>query len=236
MASKGEGSDSQQQGAQPQGFAKRIFKEQQANPGSSRKQDKKPGVAQVPSTVLTVEYVDGTEGMESALRAMEERLRKLDELTNGMQETVSGLVNAVNQQAKEIGQFIRSINRRVDRVYREVSHALAGAVPVAGPAPAEQETFEMPKEHAEDPDHQKAWRTARVMAADLEEYYGDMVREGALYENFFELLEEPIAEARRTFQQRVPRKVVEQFDYLELALKELLARKKKQLAKEPDSQ
>ena len=45
---------------------------------SSRK--KRSEVAQVPSTVLTVEYVDGSEGMDAALKAIEQRLARLEQL------------------------------------------------------------------------------------------------------------------------------------------------------------
>ena len=186
--------------------------------------------------MLTVEYVDGSEGMESAIRATDERLRKLEQLTGTLQENVAGLVTAVNQQVKEIGQFIQSINRRVDRLYREISKAAGPRVPQAASAPGAQERVEVPPQYAQDPEHQKAWLLARVMVGDLEEYYGDMVTEGALYGNLAELLKEPIQEARKTYVERAPRKAVEQFDYFDLALKELVARRKKQLDEELDSQ
>ena len=74
------------------------------------------------------------------------------------------------------------------------------------------------------------------MASDLEAYHCDSVREGVLYGNLLELLKDSIAEARRTYEQRVPARVAEGFDYLTLALEELTARKKKEMADEAASE
>ena len=88
------------------------------------------------------------------------------------------------------------------------------------------------REHAEDAAHQQAWRIARVMASDLDAYYPEMVREGVVYGNFLELLKDPIEQARRTYQQRVPEELADAVDYLALALNELIATKRRELAEE----
>jgi hypothetical protein len=92
----------------------------------------------------------------------------------------------------------------------------------AGPAP----------EVADDPDHQNAWRIARVLAADLEAYHEEAVREGVLYGTFYSVLREPIDKARQTYEQRVSQDIVEDYDYFSKALDELIARKRVELEEE----
>jgi len=231
VSGKDEGPVAETGGRSP-GFLKQILRHDGSSAETSRKQEKGGNVAHVPSTVLTVEYVDGSEGMEATLRALDERLKKLEKLSGEMQQTTTQLVAVVNQQARELAQFIESLNRRVDKVYREVCrHGPPGGAAVEAAAEPER-NFEVPAQFAANPEHQKAWRVARVMAGDLEAYHGDTVKEGVLYDSFYELLKDPIAEARRTYDERVPQAVSGKFDYLDLALKELIARKKKELAAE----
>jgi hypothetical protein len=191
---------------------------------------KRSDVAHVPSTVLTVEYVDGSEGMDASLKVIEQRLARLEKLITEVHETSSQLVTAVNQQAKDVGALIESLNRRVDRVFRAVSTGVVKATPGAPAPEVPEEQFDIPAQFAGDQEHQEAWRVAQVMASDLEAYYGDKVAEGVLYQNFFELLEGPINEARRTYEERVSEKVRGEFDYFTLALKKLVARKSRELA------
>ena len=200
---------------------------------SSRK--KRSDVAQVPSSVLTVEYVDGSEGMDAALKTIEQRLASLEQLAREMQETVSQLVTAVNKQEKETEQTMESLGRRVDRVFRQ----MAGGATVVGARPddiatlgMEEESLQFPPQFTGDEDHQKAWQIAQVMTADLEAYYEDQIREGVLYDNLTEVLANPIGEARRTYQERAAKAVQEEFDYFELALQRLIARKKQELTSE----
>jgi septal ring factor EnvC (AmiA/AmiB activator) len=176
-----------------------------------------------------VEYVDAGESMDAALRALEERLGKLETHLKEIQDTTSQLVSVVNRQAKEIEQFIDSINRRVDRVYRVVSAGGALAPQAAG---EEQQSFEIPPQYAQDAGHQQAWRIARVIAADLDAYYGDKVREGVLYGNLADLLKDALEQARTTYEERVPAKVTADLDYFDLAIKELVARKRRQIQQE----
>ena len=85
---------------------------------------------------------------------------------------------------------------------------------------------------ADDPDHQNAWRIARVLAADLEGYHEDDVREGVLYGTFYSVLREPIEKARKTYEQRVAKEIVEGYDYFSKALDELIVRKRMELEEE----
>lgn len=230
-------------------FVKKIFAkkngEAAGNPAALRSGQ---GMAQVPATVLTVEYVDDSEGMDAAVKEMGENLRRLAELLGAVQETQSRLVGAVNQQAKDIGRIVESLGRRIDRIYRRVvdSEAQAGTAAQAlkeepaaqaapeAPAPA---AFQGPvgglsPEVADDPDHQNAWRIARVLAADLEAYHEDAVREGVLYGTFYNVLREPVEKARKTYEQRVSSEIVEGYDYFSKALDELIVRKRMELEDE----
>ena len=212
---------------------KHILASDQEGAGDSAKETKRSDLAQLPSTVLTVEYVDGSDGIDAALLALHERLGKLGALAGELQDSTAELVSVINQQTKEIGQFIESVNGRLDRLYKELSET-AGAAESGGPGSAQAalKTFDVPEQFAADPAHQKAWRTACVLTADLEAYYGDRVKESVLYDNFEELLKEPIAKARQTYEERVPATVISEFDYFELALEELVARKRLELAQE----
>jgi TolA-binding protein len=215
--------------------------------------DRQEGVAHIPATVLTVEYVDDSKSMDAALKELNERLSKMEERVSALQERQGALVTAVNQQAKDIGRFLQSLSRRVDRVYRtmvDAEGANAGGATAteetpAAPAPEAATEGEQPAESApepqeetpppaekpegEDEEHKKAWRTARVLAADLEAYHEDAVKEGVLYGTFFKLLHEPIEKARKTYEQRVPDDIVENYDYFSKALDELIARKRMDL-------
>ena len=85
---------------------------------------------------------------------------------------------------------------------------------------------------AEDRDHQNAWRIARVLAADLEAYHEDAVKEGVLYGTFYKLLREPIEKARATYEQRATPNIVENYDYFARAIDELIVRKRMELEQE----
>jgi len=100
---------------------------------------------------------------------------------------------------------------------------------------AAQDELDVPQQYAADQDHQKAWQLAQVVAADLEAYYEDQVREGALQDDFFQVLKDPINEARKSYEQGVGKRVLQEFDYFTLALKRLVARKRRQLAEEQPS-
>jgi hypothetical protein len=197
-----------------------------------------------------VEYVDDSEGMDAALKELNERLAKMEERLNTLQERQGALVSAVNQQAKDIARYLESLGRRVDRIYQSMVEG--GAPPVkAAEEPQEVEEAALPTAEAEpepeepeeaeeaptagaarpkeDEEHKKAWRVARVLAADLEAYHEDAVKEGVLYGTFFKLLHEPIEKARMTYEQRVSQEIVENYDYFSKALDELIARKRMEL-------
>jgi len=178
--------------------------------------------------------------MDAALRSVEARMARLEEQLAAMQQTQSQLISAVNQQAKDIGRFVESISRRVDKLYRritggEISQHGASEPPAqesSGSFDPSSTSTALAPEHASDPEHQNAWRIARVLALDLEAYHEDAVREGVLYGTFYKLLREPIEKARATYEQRVPAEIVENYDYFSKAIDELIARKRMELEQE----
>jgi hypothetical protein len=228
------------------GLVKKLFakKAEAANERRAPEQ----GVAHIPATVLTVEYVDDSEGMDAALRSMDERLARVGQQVGAMQETQTQLVAAVNQQARDIAKYIESIGRRVDRLYRRATGAEPAAARRVDLSAMEDEIEDAAEfldepaaltgsagvapEVADDPDHQNAWRIARVLAADLEAYHEDAVKEGVLYGSFYKLLKDPIEKARQTYQQRVSQELVQNYDYFSKALDELIARKRMELENE----
>ncbi|MFW6188879.1 MAG: hypothetical protein ACOC7T_00465 [Planctomycetota bacterium] len=218
------------------GLVKKLFSRKK---GGAEPEAPEEGTAHIPSTVLTVEYVDESEGMDASLREMEERLRQMQETVSNMQETQSQLIAAVNQQAKDIGRFIESVGRRIDKLYRRVSGGRApqpGEPPESPPRDLDGEEIGVETgpapEVADDPEHQNAWRIARVLAADLEAYHEESVKEGVLYGTFHKLLREPLEQARETYEQRVDAEIVENYDYFSKALDELIARKRMELEEE----
>ncbi len=227
------------------GLVKKLFSKKGDTEDSRGQRVPSEGVAHIPSTVLTVEYLDESEGMDAALRDVQERMRRVEEIAANMQETQSQLIAAVNQQAKDIGRFVESIGRRIDRLYRrltggEISNAgpKAATVNVAGESSVgvagetEGPVGGLAPDVAEDRDHQNAWRIARVLAADLEAYHEDAVKEGVLYGTFYKLLRDPIEKARATYEQRVTPEIVQNYDYFARAIDELIVRKRMELEQE----
>jgi len=229
------------------GLVRRFFQKKAGSTQNKGEQVQKQGVAHVPATLLTVEYVDDSDGMDTALRSMEERLRKMEEQLNSMQHTQAQLIGAINQQAKDIGKCVEAIGRRIDRLYRRVTGGEAtqyrsGGAPTAADAQQQNDANKMAAmgadmsapeglapELADDPDHQNAWRIARVLAADLEAYHEGDVKEGVLYGTFYKLLRKPIEKARKTYEERVSAHIVENYDYFSKALDELIVRKRIEL-------
>jgi hypothetical protein len=236
-------------------FVKKLFNKGEGETVEGQPVKPERGIAQIPSTVLTVEYIDDSEGMDAALSELSDRLRRVEEQAVALQQTQGRLVAAVNQQAKDIGRILESLSRRIDRLYKRVSGdgAVAASEP-SGPAPvsqkpaSEESTDEVTEvtegissrgsvaglapEVADNPEHQNAWRVARVLAADLEGYHEETVREGVLYGTFYSVLREPIEKARETYEQRVSREIAEEYDYFSKALEELVVRKRMELEEE----
>ena len=237
MSSGQQKDDSRQQpGSGKEHFAKKPFVKGQGAVG--QEEGAKRGRAHIPSTVMTVEYIDDSEGMDAALRALEERMGKLETLLSSLQETYREMVSAINQQTKEIQEFVVSVSRRVDRLYRTVSGVSPGPEPkepVEPQTPSPDVEEGLPQQFADDADHQEAWRIAKVLASDLEAYYPEKVREGALYGNFLELLDEQIEGARKTYEQRAPERVIQEYDHFSQAIEALLARKKRELETDASS-
>jgi uncharacterized coiled-coil protein SlyX len=224
------------------GLMKKLFSRRAE--GQPEEPPPQEGTAHIPATLLTVEYVDESEGMDAALRNMEQRLQRLEETMSQMQETQSQLITAVNQQAQDIGRMVDSVRRRIDKMYRRLTGGEISYHGAAGPETPEEQPEEsqstmldlgsptLAPEVADDPDHQNAWRIARVLAADLEAYHEDDVREGVLYGTFHKLLREPLEKARATYEERVDEEIVENYDYFSKALDELIVRKRMELEEE----
>ena len=212
------------------------------------------GIAHVPATVLTVEYVDDNDAMDAALLALEQRMQKIEVRINDLQDKQARVIGAVNQQAKDVGHYLESVGRRIDQIFKHIMSDEIGAEPGNGvevtvePIPeASGETVMIDMELepvepepaaasvalsptvADDEEHRNAWRIARVLAADLEAYHEDTVREGVIYGTFYKLLRGPIDKARETYEQRVSEEIVENFDYFSKAIDELIARKRMEL-------
>jgi hypothetical protein len=196
--------------------------------------------AQIPSTVLTVEYVDDAEGMEAALGEIAQALETLQKTTKQVQGFTSRLARAVDQQNRRTNEAIESLRRRMDKLYRHVERIgmeTQTSSPAVPPMPEEEPAepsneFGVPARYADDEAHQRAWQVARVMVGDLEAYHPEDVREGVTYGNLRDVLEEEIEEARQTYQERTPEGVRQEFDYFEMALEELVARKTEELEEE----
>ncbi len=244
-APESEGAEEESSGG---GLVKKLFA-RKADQAEAKRKAPEQGVAHIPATVLTVEYVDDSEGMDAALRQMAELLDSMQEKVSAMQETQTQLIAAVNQQARDIAKYVESIGRRVDRVYRKVG-AGEGSITKSESMPPLEEMEEpvqlepegslaasggLSPEVADDPEHQNAWRIARVLAADLEAYHEEAVKEGVLYGSFYKLLKEPIEKARATYQQRVSEDLVSNYDYFSKALDELIARKRMELEREGEA-
>jgi hypothetical protein len=237
-------------------FVKKLFNKKEGETVEGQPVKPERGIAQIPSTVLTVEYIDDSEGMDAALTELSERLRRVEEQAVALQQTQGRLVAAVNQQAKDIGRILESLSRRIDRLYRRVGGGGSTTATPASPAASRQapqpttdestdevtEVTEGMSAHgsvaglapdvADNPEHQNAWRVARVLAADLEGYHEEAVREGVLYGTFYSVLREPIEKARQTYEERVSREIVEECDYFSRALDELVIRKRMELEEE----
>ncbi len=219
---------------------KKLFNKKAGEDGGAQGPPPEQGIAQVPATVLTVEYVDDGEGMDAALREMNERIGRMEEQVAAVLETQGRLVSAVNQQAKDIGKLVESLSRRIDRLYKQVTSGVGVSVAGAGEASeldagalaSAASAAALSPEVADDPDHQNAWRIARVLAADLEAYHEEAVKEGVLYGTFYSVLREPIEKARQTYEERVARTIVDGYDYFSRALDELIARKRVELDEE----
>jgi hypothetical protein len=85
------------------------------------------GIAHVPATVLTVEYVNDNDAMNTALKALEQRMQKLEVRINDLQDKQARVIGAVNQQAKDMGHYLESVGRRIDLIFKRVMNANLGS-------------------------------------------------------------------------------------------------------------
>jgi len=81
----------------------------------------------------------------------------------------------------------------------------------------------------DNPEHQKAARLARTIAADIALYNPDLVERGVREGNFFKLLAKDIEDGRKHFENKVGPEIMAVSDYYQLALEDLIAKKRKKL-------
>jgi len=208
---------------------KRAFRRRNNDEGQDAQQPK-TGKAHIPSTVMTVEYLDDSEGVDDAIQSLSNRMSKIEERLQNLEQAHTEMVSVINRQAKEIRDLAEALTRRMDHLYQAVSVEDLD-VEDAGES-LEEGPRGLPDELADDEYHQQAFRVARVLVADLEAYYPSKVREGALYGNIEDVLSEELAEVRETYEERVPEKVRDEFDHLSAALKGLTSRVKQELDEE----
>lgn len=203
-------------------------------------QDKKKK-AHIPSTVMTVEYLDDSKGVDEAIKSVAQRLSKVEERLQNLEQAHTEMVAVINRQAKEIRDLATALTRRMDHLYRAVSAGgqefdLAAEEEVDISAELDEVPQGLPDEFSDDEHHQQAFRVARVLMADLEAYYPNKVREGVLYGNLQEVLTEELEEARNTYEERVPERVREEFDHFAAALKGLIIRRKREIDEEEEAE
>jgi hypothetical protein len=226
-------------------FIGRLFarkeRETPSDEGTPREMPKKesPGVAHVPTAVLSVQYIDDGPAMDAAIKELEKKLAQMEKMLNAIQETTRSLATGFNRQNRDVIQMVESVTRRLDILYRRFG---AGADVTQTPTPPPQaeprikpavepmeEIPPVPEKFVKDPEHKRAQRIAKVMASDLEAYNESKVKEGILYGNFHELLASQIKDAQDTYEERVPERVRSEYDYFTVAINELIQRKKEDL-------
>jgi hypothetical protein len=85
----------------------------------------------------------------------------------------------------------------------------------------------------DNPAHQKAARLARTIAADIALYNPELVEKGVREGNFFKLLAKDIEDGRKHYESKVGPEIMALSDYFQLALEDLIAKKKKKLGLNP---
>jgi len=183
---------------------------------------------------MPVEYVDATSAMVAALAALEERVSWAEEMVSAVERSQARIASAARKRAEELRAFVSALDRRIDRIHEPVVGVMAAAEEaMISPGPSDTEKLQegIPARFAGDPDHQSAWRMARMLIAGLEASHSDRIKEGILQGSFRELLGEQLAETRRNYEREVPERIREQFDYYSAALDALIARRMAELAR-----
>jgi hypothetical protein len=104
--------------------------------------------------------------------------------------------------------------------------AETSAEPALTPTPAE--TSIAANFDPNDPRHVNAARVARVMVADLHLYHKEAVELGIRQGDFFERNKEALGDIRATYESRITADVRAESDHLDRAMREFIAKKKKQ--------
>lgn len=193
--------------------------------------------AHIPSTLLTVEYVDDSEGMETSLARITELLRELKQQTTRLDRSISRIAQAIDQQNKRSSHAMNALKRRVDELYNKMENAAISSrsdtdTPDDSEEPGAEEGFGVPEQFQGDEAHEHAWQIAQVVVDDLAEYHPEDVEEGVMYDNFREVLEAPIEEARKTYEERTPDTVRQEVDYFDMALRQLKSHKQQELGED----
>ena len=200
----------------------------QVRRGRQQAGSRNKGGPSTPAQEMTVEYADESKTMEAALKALRGRAYTIGKQLTILEEAQGKMASAVDQQAEQVQEFVTSVSGRLETVFGAVGEMLTQA---AGGVSFEDG---IPERFAEDKEHQEAWRTARILAAELDAYYPEEVTAGVLDGNLYELLGDRLRKARVTYQQGVSEKVVQECDYFAAAIKALVARKQQSL-QEQDS-
>ncbi|HOX40175.1 MAG TPA: hypothetical protein PL033_19500 [Candidatus Brocadiia bacterium] len=190
--------------------------------------------AEVPTAVLTVEYLESGPAVDQSLKEIERRLTRLEALVSAITDSQKTALTGMVKNVEQIAKTVESVSRRLDRVWRRMDMGSISSSSEEALVEEEKQEAELPdvagppQEFQNDPDHVRAMRIAKVMASDLEAYNGAQVKEAALYGNLEELLGQQLEDARLAYSERVPERVREQFDYFQLALNEMLVRNRSQ--------
>ena len=166
------------------------------------------------------------------MKALDERAGSLENRINSFKSGQEGLLVAANQRFKVIREFTSSVGQRMEEMQKDILSGIAQAREAeAAEATVTPETAEtgVPERYADDASHKEAWSTARIVVAELEALYPNEVREGALKDNLHEVLSSEIEEARKTYEQGVEQRVLQEHDYFSAALAALIARKQQEL-------
>ena len=216
--------------------SKKEKEQSQLRRGRQQAGSSKKGSARALAQEMHVEYANVGKAMEAALKALGARTNTIEKQLTVLEEAQGKMVSAVDQQAKHVQELVTSVSGRLETVFETVAEMLTQGKKAEAPGAEAAVSFEdgIPERFAEDKEHQEAWRTARILAAELGAYYSEEVTKGIVDGNLYELLGDRLRKARETYQQGVSEKVVQECDYFSAAIKALVARKQQGL-QEQDS-
>ncbi len=113
-----------------------------------------------------------------------------------------------------------------------VKPAAPPAPPLPAPAAPPATGVDWTKLVPDTPEHKKAARLARTIVADIALYNPDLVERGVREGTLFQLLAKDIEDGRKHFQTKAGPEIMAVADYYQLALEDVIAKKKKKLGLE----